>query len=113
MKYPLIVWSLLIVFIAPQVSAESLFDKIKKKVDETIAKQEAKADQKIDQKIDETVDSAEKAVYEGETSTDHADRIEAAGLFRFSGWRLWSGNTQRDNGLRGRQRASIDGQCLT
>ena len=69
MKYPLIVWSLLIVFIAPQVSAESLFDKIKKKVDETIAKQEAKADQKIDQKIDETVDSAEKAVYEGETST--------------------------------------------
>ena len=73
MKYPLIVWSLLIVFIAPQVSAESLFDKIKKKVDDTIAKQEAKADQKIDQKIDETVDSAEKAVYEGETSTAKTD----------------------------------------
>ena len=70
MKYPLIVWSLLIIFVTPQVSAQSLFDRIKKKADEIIAEQEAKADQKIDQKIDETVDSAEKAVYEGgETTT--------------------------------------------
>ena len=69
MKNPLITLSVVFVFLVPQVSAESLFDKIKKKVDDTIAKQEAKADQKIDQKIDETVDSAEKAVYEGETST--------------------------------------------
>jgi peptidoglycan hydrolase-like protein with peptidoglycan-binding domain len=69
MKYPLFVWPLLIIFIAPQASAESLFDRIKKKADQIIAEQEAKADQKIDQKIDESVDSAEKAVYEGETSS--------------------------------------------
>jgi peptidoglycan hydrolase-like protein with peptidoglycan-binding domain len=69
MKAPLAIVSLLIVFFTPQLSAQSLFDKIKQKADQIMAEQEAKADQKIDQKIDETVDSAEKAVYEGGEST--------------------------------------------
>jgi len=69
MKTPLITVSLLIVFFSPQLPAESLFDKIKRKADEVMAKQEAKADQKIDKTIDDTVDSAEKAVYEGGEST--------------------------------------------
>ena len=69
MKSPLVIASLLVVFFTPQLSAQSLFDKIKQKADQIMAEQEAKADQKIDQKIDETVDSAEKAVYEGEEST--------------------------------------------
>jgi peptidoglycan hydrolase-like protein with peptidoglycan-binding domain len=70
MKNSLITLSVVLVFVIPQVSAESLFDKIKRKADEIMAEQEAKADQKIDQTIDETVDSAEKAVYEGgETTT--------------------------------------------
>jgi peptidoglycan hydrolase-like protein with peptidoglycan-binding domain len=65
MKNSLITLSAVFVFAIPHVSAESLFDKIKRKADEIIAEQEAKADQKIDQTIDETVDSAEQAVYEG------------------------------------------------
>ena len=69
MKAQLVIASLLILFFSPQLSAESLFDKIKRKADEIIAEQEAKADQKIDQKIDETVDSAENAVYEGGETT--------------------------------------------
>ena len=58
MKSPLVIASLLVVFFTPQLSAQSLFDKIKQKADQIMAEQEAKADQKIDQKIDETVDSA-------------------------------------------------------
>jgi hypothetical protein len=69
MKNSLISLSVVLVFVIPQVSAESLFDKIKRKADEIIAEQEAKADQKIDQTIDETVDSAEEAVYEGGGTT--------------------------------------------
>ena len=69
MKNSLITFSVLFVMLVPQVSAESLFDKIKRKADEVMAKQEAKADQKIDKTIDDTVDSAEKAVYEGGDTT--------------------------------------------
>lgn len=70
MKNPVVLVSLLIVFFTPQLSAESLFDKFKRKADEIMGEQEAKADQKIDQTIDESVDSAEKAVYGGgETTT--------------------------------------------
>lgn len=72
MKTPLITVSLLVVFFTPQLSAQSLFDKIKQKADQIMAEQEAKADQKIDQKIDETVDSAEKSVYEGGEPTAHS-----------------------------------------
>ena len=64
MKNSLITFSVLFVFLVPQVSAESLLDKLKRKADEIMAEQEAKADQKIDKTIDDTVDSAEKAVYE-------------------------------------------------
>jgi peptidoglycan hydrolase-like protein with peptidoglycan-binding domain len=63
----------------PQVSAESLFDKIKRKADEIIAEQEAKADQKIDQTIDETVDSAEQAVYEGHNDGSNTSSGAGAG----------------------------------
>ena len=69
MKNSLIVFSVLFVFLVPQVSAESLLDKLKRKADEIMAEQEAKADQKIDKTIDDTVDSAEKAVYEGGDTT--------------------------------------------
>jgi L-lactate utilization protein LutC len=73
MRIRIFIVSLLIVFFTPQLSAESFFDKIKKKADQIMAEQEAKADQKMDQKIDETVDSAEKAVYEGgETANPNA-----------------------------------------
>jgi peptidoglycan hydrolase-like protein with peptidoglycan-binding domain len=67
------------VFVMPQVSAESLFDKIKRKADEIIAEQEAKADQKIDQTIDETVDSAEQAVYEGDNAGSNTSSGTSAG----------------------------------
>ena len=69
MKNSLITFSLLFVFLVPQVSAESLLDKLKRKADEIMAEQEAKADQKIDKTFDDTVDSAEKAVYEGGDTT--------------------------------------------
>ena len=71
MKNSLIVFSVLFVFLVPQVSADSWLDidKWKKKAEEILDEQEAKADQKIDKTIDESVDSAEKAVYEGGEST--------------------------------------------
>ena len=69
MKNFLISLSVVFVFVMPQVSAESLFDRIKRKADEIIAEQEAKADQKIDKTIDDSVDSAEEAVYEGGGTT--------------------------------------------
>ena len=69
MKNSLIVFSVLLVFLVPQVSADSWLDKWKKKAEEILDEQEAKADQKIDKTIDESVDSAEKAVYEGGDTT--------------------------------------------
>lgn len=65
MKIPTMIMALLFLLVPPDVSAESLFDKIKRKADEIIAEQEAKADQKVDKTIDDTVDSAEQTVYEG------------------------------------------------
>ena len=79
MKNSLISLSVVLVFVMPQVSAESLFDKIKRKADEIIAEQEAKADQKIDQTIDETVDSAEQAVYEGNNDGSNTSSGAGAG----------------------------------
>ncbi|NCF21136.1 MAG: hypothetical protein GWP63_23175 [Haliea sp.] len=69
MKNSLITFSVLLVFLVPQVSADSWLDKWKKKAEEILDEQEAKADQKMDKKIDETVDSAEDTVYGNGSTT--------------------------------------------